>query len=262
MALGMTLVLSVARAEITREQRAQVAALKTAIDQAARLFKQEKFSESAVEVAKCQAMLAAAAVDANAEMLAALKPAAARLKKAGGLFAAKGIPLPELPQLSAAAGATAQSPPVAAPPQESAAPTSRTEGEVSFAKDVAPILVTRCGGCHVGRNMGQFSMATFASLMQGSENGAMIEAGNPDESVLVMLVEAGDMPPPRPRPRPVPKNEVQVLREWVAQGAKFDGANDEQPVLEMVPPEIARAAAGRGGRGPRRGAAGASRPAR
>jgi hypothetical protein len=260
--LTAALLVSVARGEISGDQQAQVAALKTAIDQAARLFKQEKFTESAAEVAKCQTLLARTAAGADAEMLTALEPAHARLRKAHTLFAVRGISLPALSAITAPSNPSAEVTPRT--PDATPQPT----GEISFTQNVAPILVARCGMCHVGRNMGQFSMATFASLMQGSENGQMIEAGLPDESTLVMLVETGDMPPPRPRPRPVPKDEVQVLKDWVAQGAKFDGADEEQPLLEIVPPEVARAARGRGGRGGggppqgRRGQAGSSRPAR
>lgn len=244
-----SMLLAVARGELSRQQQGQLAALKEAIDHAARLFKREKFTESAGEVAKCQNLLAAAAADAGPEMLAALKPAHARLQKAHTLFAAKRIPLPDLPDLRGASGAGTV---VASSSQGASSPQG---GEISFSKHVAPILVSRCGGCHVGRNMGEFSMATFASLMRGSENGVMIEAGKPDDSILVFLVDSGEMPPPRPRPRPVPKDEVQVLKDWVAQGAKFDGDDEEQPLLEMVPPEIARTV-GRGGRGGRRGPGG------
>jgi hypothetical protein len=212
-------------------------------------------------VAVCQTLLAEASAGADAQMLAALKPAHDRLRKAHTLFTAKGISLPSLAELSPVSSGAAEGPSDASNDATAATADSGATGEISFAKQVAPILVARCGRCHVGRNMGEFSMATYASLMQGSENGPMIEAGKPEESLLI------ELPPPRPRPRPVPKNEVQVLRDWVAQGAKFDGASEEQPVLELVPPEIARAAAGRGGPGgrrggPRPGPPGASRPAR
>jgi hypothetical protein len=168
--------------------------------------------------------LARAAEPGDAELIAALAPAHARLQKAHTLFAAKGVALPPLPPLGGDA------------PDEAAAEESGgSSGAISFTKQVAPILVARCGMCHMRRSMGEFSMATFAALSRGGENGPVIEAGQPEESLLVELVESGEMPPPRPRPRPVPPREVELIKDWVAQGAKFDGAGEDAPLLEMAP---------------------------
>jgi hypothetical protein len=255
-ALIVWLLLAHASAAPSREQSAQIASLKTAIDQAARLFKQQKFRESAEQLARCQEFLAKAARGGDAEMITALQPAHDRLTKAHRLFVAQGIPLPPLPSLQAMSAAESEQAVTAVAPRSPAAASE----PVSFSRQVAPILVARCGGCHVRRNMGEFSMANFAALMQGGENGAVITAGEPEASILIELVQAGEMPPPRPRPRPVPKPDLQVLRDWIAQGAKFDGSNEDGSLLEMVPEEVARASAGPGGPGGFGGGPGGRRP--
>ena len=241
-----------AMGELSEQQSEYVARLKEEIDQAARLFKQEEYDKSKAQVERCQRILTVLARDGNAEMISALKPAHDRLTKAHTLFAAKGIelaPLAAFPAAGGGGGATRTD------AHAATAPAQATSTSVSFTKQVAPILVTRCGGCHVGRNMGEFSMATFAALMQGSEAGEVIAAGKPDESTLFELVQSGEMPPPRPRPRPVPKAEVQLIRDWIVQGAEYDGQRHDERLMDVVPPEVARAA-GQGGRGGPGGPAG------
>jgi mono/diheme cytochrome c family protein len=246
--LGSAVVLAAsvaAMGELSEQQREYVARLKEEIDQAARLFKQEEFDKSKAQVERCQRILTVLARDADGEMRSSLQPAHDRLTKAHTLFAAKGIELAPLAAFPAAGGGGA----ARTDARAGTAPAQGTSTTVSFTKQVAPILVTRCGGCHVGRNMGEFSMATFAALMQGSEAGEVIAAGKPDESTLFELVQSGEMPPPRPRPRPVPKSEVQLIRDWIAQGAEYDGQREDERLLDVVPAEVARAASGPGSRG-------------
>src|SRR4051794_6458484 len=42
---------------------------------------------------------------------------------------------------------------------------------LSFTKNIAPLLVTKCGRCHVSAARGKFSMATFADLKKGTPDG-------------------------------------------------------------------------------------------
>lgn len=116
--------------------------------------------------------------------------------------------------------------------------SSQVSTEVSFTKHVAPIFVTRCASCHVRQSKGELSMATYAALMKGSENGPVI-SNTADESTLVASVVAGDMPP---RGDPVPPKEVEILKKWVQQGAKFDGSEDNETaeITSFVPDALRR----------------------
>ena len=87
-------------------------------------------------------------------------------------------------------------------------------GKVSFQNNVAPILVAHCGRCHVRGRRGQFSAATFTSLM----NSGHVDPGKPKVSRLIEVIEDGDMPPGGSL---LPK-ELEVLKQWIAQGAKTD----------------------------------------
>ena len=58
---------------------------------------------------------------------------------------------------------------------------------VSFAGDVAPLLVESCKGCHINamRASGGLNMDTFAQLLRGGDSGDIVIPGNGEESLLV-----------------------------------------------------------------------------
>ena len=90
--------------------------------------------------------------------------------------------------------------------------------EISYARDVRPILESRCGNCH----MGEFTSAdlhidSYESLMTGSENGPVIVAGSAKESLLIKKVAKGEMPKRGPKLTP---EQVQILIDWINAGAQ------------------------------------------
>jgi hypothetical protein len=95
---------------------------------------------------------------------------------------------------------------------------------VSFSNDVLPILQARCQSCHGGVDpaTGQpsvevgLNMTTYEGVMAGSEYGAVVEPGGPDASLMIEMVMSGDMPL---EGDPVPPAEIEVLRNWIAEGA-------------------------------------------
>lgn len=108
------------------------------------------------------------------------------------------------------------------------------EPPVSFANDVAPVLVEQCLACHNGRTAkGRFSLETYQALMKGGESGLAVTPGDGDFSSLVQLVETGDMPKDGD---PLPPEKVTVLRRWIAQGARLDdGKPTDKPLASIMP---------------------------
>lgn len=100
---------------------------------------------------------------------------------------------------------------------------------VSFTKDVAPILVSKCGNCHVSRQQGNYSLATFNAINVG---GSVI-GGQPATSRLVEVIESGEMPQGGGM---VSKQELDVLKNWIAAGARFDGDNAGQSLRDFGAP--------------------------
>jgi hypothetical protein len=106
----------------------------------------------------------------------------------------------------------------AASPTETAVSVPSTPSEISFANDVKPILADSCVRCHGGgRTEKGLKLDSYANLMAGSENGPVIVAGDPANSLLVQLITDGKMPK---RGGPLSAEKIQIITEWVKQGAK------------------------------------------
>jgi uncharacterized membrane protein len=88
---------------------------------------------------------------------------------------------------------------------------------VSFAKDVMPIIQSRCINCHGGERIeAGLSLRTYEDIMAGSENGPVIVPGNAAKSFLVELVASQKMPKRGPKLTPP---QVQLITDWVNSGA-------------------------------------------
>lgn len=97
-----------------------------------------------------------------------------------------------------------------------------TSDSTSFAEDVLPIFKASCVQCHGGEVDGEvvkevsLDLTTYEGVMAGSEFGEVVEGGNPDESMLFVIVEAGDMPQ---EGDPLPAEQIETIRRWIAEGA-------------------------------------------
>jgi len=74
-----------------------------------------------------------------------------------------------------------------------------------------------CVSCHGGEKTSKgLDLKTYASLMTGSQNGAVIVAGDASSSKLIQSIQAGKMPK---RGGPLPVDQIQLLVNWVNAGA-------------------------------------------
>ena len=65
-----------------------------------------------------------------------------------------------------------------------------------FNRDIAPILLKSCIGCHnPGDRKGDFDLSTARVAMQPGEEGPRIVPGKPGESALMQRLLDGSMPP-------------------------------------------------------------------
>lgn len=94
---------------------------------------------------------------------------------------------------------------------------------VSFSKDVAPVLVRSCGGCHISGKKGGFQFTNYASLMQTG----VVQRGAGEASRLVEVILSGDMPRGGSKVSP---DEIGALMKWIDAGAAFDGPDPAQPL--------------------------------
>lgn len=105
--------------------------------------------------------------------------------------------------------------------------TPQTGGDqkapVSFAKDVFPILKKECAviGCHVPPNPeGGLDQSSYDKLMRGGNSGKAIIAGNAADSLLVKRIEGRIQPQMPFGGVPLPKEEINKIKQWIAEGAK------------------------------------------
>lgn len=98
---------------------------------------------------------------------------------------------------------------------------------VNFAKSIAPILVSKCVGCHSDDPKGGLNLGTFATMKKGGRSGDLWIPGNPDESLIMNRVfnENDELRMPKGK-EPLPEKEIRLIATWIAEGAKFTGDED------------------------------------
>lgn len=89
---------------------------------------------------------------------------------------------------------------------------------VSFSAEVMPLLEQYCWECHSEENteLG-LRLDSYEGVMAGSDYGTVVEAGDPSGSLLVDMMEAGDMPEDGD---PVPPEQIEIIKTWIAEGAQ------------------------------------------
>lgn len=110
---------------------------------------------------------------------------------------------------------------------------------VDYQEEVRPILNKKCFKCHTGpKAKGSLRMDTpddFAKRIGGDD--PVIIPGDPAKSLL--SIKAGlpptdgeAMPPPPARERgaePMTSGELSLVRQWIAEGAKFEAGSGAEP---------------------------------
>ena len=125
------------------------------------------------------------------------------------LLAAQSLPVGVEPTATAAAEATPE-------PAAEAAPVDLSN--VSFKENVLPIFEQHCAECHGDTDPEeQLQVTTYRTLIVGSQNGPVIEPGDPDNSYLVKMVVDGKMPKKGDK---LSQQEIDVIVAWIAAGAE------------------------------------------
>lgn len=98
--------------------------------------------------------------------------------------------------------------------------------EVSFAKDVQPILNAHCTECHLvgekGYQESGLSMESYADLMKGTKFGPVIVPGDSLSSTLSRLIgHKADQSLNMPHDKKMIENDkIALIDTWIDQGAK------------------------------------------
>ena len=99
--------------------------------------------------------------------------------------------------------------------------------QISFSKQVMPILATHCLSCHTSEGEGfkksGLNMENYELLMKGTKYGPVIVPGNALSSSLVVLIEGKADPTikmPHGSLQMIPEKERDTIKQWIKQGAK------------------------------------------
>jgi hypothetical protein len=101
-----------------------------------------------------------------------------------------------------------------------------TEGKVDFERDVLPILDARCFDCHSDlkrKPKGGLRVDGADFILAGSKKGPVVVPGKPERSPLFTRLrlpeDHEDVMPPGGDP--LTKDEQELIRKWIADGAQF-----------------------------------------
>src|SRR5437868_1784876 len=113
-----------------------------------------------------------------------------------------------------------------------AVPAVGRAAEVDFNRDVRPILSDKCFACH-GPDAKHRKADLRLDVEKEARASGVIVAGKPAESTLIERITAEDereRMPPKKSGKSLTAVEIDVLRRWVAEGAKWS------PHWAFVPP--------------------------
>ena len=106
---------------------------------------------------------------------------------------------------------------------------------VDFKRDIQPILENRCWDCHsADAQEGDLRLDQRLGMLRGGGSGiAAIVPGKPDQSYLLDVISHRDpdlkMPPESDR---IPEKEINLLTQWIKQGASWPGQEEVDSKLE------------------------------
>jgi mono/diheme cytochrome c family protein len=119
-------------------------------------------------------------------------------------------------------------------------------GEVSFTKQIQPILRMHCQGCHQpAKKGGEYVMTSFEGLVKGGESGeAAVVPGQPAKSEIVAQITPaadGKAAMPKGAEKPLSAVEIELVTRWIAEGAKDDTPMSTREKYDMDHPPVYQA---------------------
>jgi len=120
------------------------------------------------------------------------------------------------------------------------AATARAAEGISFSRQIAPILISQCQTCHgAEKAKGNYRVDSFERLMTTGESKKLpIMAENAKKSWLYLLLVAMDDADRMPQKAdPLPAAQIALVKQWIEEGAKFDGLDRNASLASIAPSE-------------------------
>lgn len=108
---------------------------------------------------------------------------------------------------------------------------------VSFESEVMPLLEKRCNKCHYPEEQrGGLDLTRIATMLRGGDDlGPAIAPSKPDDSPLIQVLTGAKKPEMPKKGEKLPASEIELLRRWIAEGARDDSptfASDDVAFFE------------------------------
>ena len=117
--------------------------------------------------------------------------------------------------------------------------------KVRFNRDVRPILSGNCFFCHgpdEKKREGHRRLDTREGALAENDGVRAVVPGQPDASELLARVLSHDkdelMPPPKSKKPPLTAAQIATLRQWIAEGAEYEGHWAFLPLSDAPPPAV------------------------
>jgi hypothetical protein len=104
-----------------------------------------------------------------------------------------------------------------------ALPGLTSAADIDFNRDVRPILSDKCYACH-GPDAKHRKADLRLDVEKDARDSGVIEAGKPDKSYLIERIVAEDEAermPPKKSGKTLTAKEIDILKRWIAEGAKW-----------------------------------------
>jgi formylglycine-generating enzyme required for sulfatase activity/mono/diheme cytochrome c family protein len=94
--------------------------------------------------------------------------------------------------------------------------------KVDFVKQIKPIFETRCVSCHKeGHAKGELRMDDKTAFFKSKDIKVGDSAGSKVYTSLALKDDDDDLMPPKKKGGPLPKYQIELIRNWVDQGAEW-----------------------------------------
>ncbi len=112
--------------------------------------------------------------------------------------------------------------------------SSARAAAIHFDKDIAPIFQANCVSCHGTQvKLKDLNLTTEETALKGSESGAVVVPGKPEDSILYRKVQSGAMPMGKPH---LSEKDVATIFSWIrgedSAGAGVAAKVDNSPVTQ------------------------------
>ncbi len=114
-----------------------------------------------------------------------------------------------------------------------------TTGSISFRGEIAPILLDNCLACHcVKKAEGGYRVDSYEELIKPGDSGELPLATSVDHlSELLRRLTCKDESERMPaESEPLAPEQIELVKQWIAGGGKFDGELASQPLALVIPP--------------------------